>query len=112
MALPRKYRLTKDKEIRKVNLKGQTIKGPLFVVKLIENNLEHSRIAVIVSKKVSNKAVDRNLVKRRITESLTTIYKNFLKINFDITITAIPAILGKPLKEIKSNLDQTTKKIL
>ena len=80
--------------------------------KFIENNLDCARIAVIISKKVSPKAVTRNLIKRRIHEALRTGQKNFLKKNFDVTVTAIPAIVGKDLKEINSNFDQTTKQIL
>ncbi|OGN09763.1 MAG: ribonuclease P protein component [Candidatus Yanofskybacteria bacterium RIFCSPHIGHO2_02_FULL_41_11] len=112
MALPKKHRLTKDKDIKLVFSRGRSVKGPLFFIKFIENNLDCARIAVIISKKVSPKAVTRNLIKRRIHEALRTGQKNFLKKNFDVTVTAIPAIVGKDLKEINSNFDQTTKQIL
>jgi len=61
----------------------------------------------MVPKKVSKKAVERNLIKRRIYESLE---KKYLQKNgLDILIVTLPTILEKPFKEIKAEIDKTTK---
>jgi ribonuclease P protein component len=45
--------------------KGQVVHTPLFSLRFIKHKYDDFRAAVIVSKKVSRKAVERNLLKRR-----------------------------------------------
>lgn len=109
MPLATKYRLRKENDIKKVFSRGKTIKGGLFFIRFLENNLSNARIAIAVSKKISNKATKRNLIKRRINEAVE---KKYLQKNgFDILIVALPSILGKPGKEIKTEIDKTIKNI-
>ena len=110
MALAGKYRLRKETDINKVFSKGRTIKSGLFFAKSLPNGLPYSRIAVTVSKKVSTKAVERNLIKRRIQEAVE---KKYLRRNgLDVLIVTLPPILGKPFQEIKSEIDKTITKLL
>ncbi len=107
MALAKTNRLSKEKDIKNVFSRGKTIKGGFFFIRFIKNGLSNSRIAVVVSKKVSKKATERNLIQRRIHESLE---KKYLQKNgLDILIVTLPTILEKPFKEIKTEIDETTK---
>jgi ribonuclease P protein component len=48
---------------------GKTVRGPLFALKYAPNrNRQTYRLAVVVSKKISKAAVDRNRIRRRIYE--------------------------------------------
>lgn len=49
---------------------GKTIKTPFGVIKTKQNNLKNSRYAVVISKKISKKAVERNHLKRRFFNAL------------------------------------------
>ena len=69
--LPRYNRLAKKKEIDLVFKKGRSSYNKSLGVKcLINNNLTYNRFAVVVSNKVSKKAVIRNKIKRRLMEVL------------------------------------------
>lgn len=52
---------------------GKSVKNPLFILKNKENNLNYSRFAVVVSKKISKKAVERNHIRRRFLAGLKEI---------------------------------------
>jgi len=60
-------RLANSRQIKGVLQKGVARSGSFFRVKALKNPrlLSSSRLAVIVSKKISGKAVVRNLIKRR-----------------------------------------------
>jgi len=60
-------RLSNDKQVERVLQKGASASGSFFRVKALKNpRLKiSSRVAVIVGKKVSNKATCRNRIKRR-----------------------------------------------
>ncbi len=62
-----KYRLSDNRQIKKVLQKGAARSGSFFRLKALKNNRlpSSSRISVVVSKKVSSKATDRNRIKRR-----------------------------------------------
>jgi ribonuclease P protein component len=46
---------------------GQTVRGPLFAIKYIENSRRRTyRAAVVVSRKVNKSAVARNRIRRRL----------------------------------------------
>jgi len=82
---PRQYRLKKKKDFEGVYKKGKTISNEYFLFKFIENDLENPRIGIIVSRRVLNKAVKRNLLKRRIREAIRN---NFPEKNIDLVIIA------------------------
>ncbi len=66
--LPSKHRLKKKKDFKRVYEQGKGFKEDFLFLKVAANELGVTRIGIIVGKKVSNKAVERNLVKRRLRE--------------------------------------------
>lgn len=110
MPLAKKYRLTKDRDIKRVFSKGRTVKGGLFFIKFLPNDSEHARVTVTVSKKVSNKATVRNLIKRRFNAAMDQ--KHLLKNSVDIIVTVLPTILGKQFQEIKTETDKAINRVL
>lgn len=114
MALAHRYRLPK-KDIEMILADGRTFRGTLLFFKCKHNDRGLSRFAVVVSKKVSLKAVDRNLVKRRIQAAIIATQKQheifFKNHGIDCVAIALPAIVGKAYKEIKTEIDQIIDKI-
>lgn len=68
--LPRAYRLSDHQEIREVFRFGKRANGSLFSFIFLRNTSPVSRFAVIVSKKVAPRAVDRNRMKRLVREAV------------------------------------------
>jgi ribonuclease P protein component len=67
--LSQKHRLSKSAEVKKTTAKGRSFFNPNFVIKFIPGE-QLARITVVVSTKVSKKAVDRNRIKRVIRDEL------------------------------------------
>ena len=68
--LPKLNRLTKKKDFEAVFNKGKSIKNDFLIFKILKNHLRENRFGFIVSKKVSNKANQRNKVKRRLRSAV------------------------------------------
>ena len=69
--LPGSQKLKSEKSVKRLFLKGKNLsRPPLSVIYLIDksSNLLHPKVAFSVSKRNFKKAVDRNLLKRRMRE--------------------------------------------
>jgi len=87
------YRLRKKNDFDRVSKKGQTIYAPVFLIKFMKNNLSMSRFGLIVSNKVSKKATQRNLIKRRFSEFIRLNIKS-IKSGYDFIIILSPKIIN------------------
>ena len=74
--LPKKYRLPIQNFVGK---KGRSDKSRYFLLKIFPGVYKFSRFGIIISRRVSKKAVDRNRIKRQIFNFLREI-KNQLPI--------------------------------
>lgn len=89
----RDFRLTKSQDIQQVLKKGRYRHvGALFLIKWLPNNKENHRIAIVVSSKVSKKAVDRNRIKRTLTNGVSPELLRGTR-NYDIVVVAKKEIL-------------------
>jgi ribonuclease P protein component len=104
----KKNRLTLKKDILKTK-KGESAKGAFFVVRIIKNNLGMPRVAISISKKVSLKSVDRNLIKRRTSEVIRLILKGTEP--FDIFIISLPESKNASYKDIELDIKKTLKNL-
>lgn len=66
--LPKKHRLAKSKDISLVYSRGRAFFNPYFTLKFLRRPQGESRLTVVVSTKVSKKAVVRNRIKRVLRE--------------------------------------------
>jgi ribonuclease P protein component len=87
MALPKEYRIVKDKDIQ------ATLKSPIaanskyFRLKTRLKTEGNFRLLVVVSKKIHKKACYRNLIKRRVVSIFENLKsKNLLNLNLDLVI--------------------------
>ena len=107
--LSTKYRLIKEKDFKRIKTKGQSFFSYCLKLGFIKNNLEYSRVAVVVSTHVSKKATDRNRIKRQIRE---VIRLNFDKIgsSFDIVFSVSGRAVGKKYEELEFEILKLLKK--
>ena len=80
-----------------------------LVLRFSKNELSKSRFCVVVSKKISKKAVDRNKIRRRIYEIVRLNY-NKIKPNFDFMIFVSRGILKMKYQEIEQEILSLFKK--
>ena len=84
-------RIRNKKDFSEIYKKGRRLKGRYFVLVFVPNELNYSRLGVVVSKKVGQATV-RNRVKRRFRE-LFRRNKALLPGNFDLVFVARPEIV-------------------
>jgi len=68
--LKQQNRLKKEQDFKWVLKKGKGLREKNIFFKFLVNNLDEPRFGFVVSKKISNKAVVRNKVKRRMREAV------------------------------------------
>ena len=73
--LTRILSLSKQNDFFKISQKGKVFQNELFVLKILENNFNYYRLAVVISNKISKKAVWRNRWRRQIKEAFKAIIK-------------------------------------
>ena len=100
------FRLKQQKDFKKTFSTGKAAGSYLFVVKHSQNNVKNSRFAVIVSNKVSKKAVLRNKIRRRVKSWLLEQKENILP-GQDVIIITKPKAATAEAKDIKRNLEKT-----
>lgn len=86
--LPRKYRITKDKEYKNIFQNGIAVFSETITVKGIKNDLGFDRIGFIASLKVSKKAHIRTKIKRWLREAARQILREGIENGFDIAVIA------------------------
>lgn len=103
--LAKKFRLKKEKNIKKVLSEGRFFKNDYLKLKVKENKLGRSRFATPVGLKVSKKAVDRNKIKRRLQEALRLKWER-IKQGFDVLLMVERPIFEKTYQEIDQDLTE------
>ncbi len=85
--LPFKNRLVKKRDHEMVQKAGYFVSYRNLALKILENGSGQTRIGFIVGLKYSKKAVERNLVKRKLRDLFQTELKNIKK-GLDIVVMA------------------------
>lgn len=83
--LTKNNRLLLKKHFQNVFRGGKTAESRLFKIKFLGNQKKYARFGFIISNKFSKKAVQRNLVKRRL-RAAAKLFLNNIKSGFDIII--------------------------
>lgn len=93
--LKKDFRITENKDFQIVLKNGRFVHTGNFLLKYIKNTLTNSRFGFIVSTKTFKRAVDRNLVKRRLRETIR-LNLGSIKDGYDIVF-----IIKKPALGVK-----------
>jgi len=103
-------RLTKDKEFDQIFKDGASSYNKLMGIKVLENELEYSRLGIIISNKVSKSAVKRNKLKRQLREIFKPRMEQ-LKKKYDIVVIVLPPAIDKIYQELEKATEQAFKKL-
>lgn len=102
--LPKKHRLTKRRDFQNVLEKGVVFQSRLFGLAVLKSEEDQEpKIGIIVSNKISKKAVSRNRIRRLLREAarpyLATLAKGTL-----LVFLVKKAIVGENLENIKKEV--------
>lgn len=100
----KEHRLAKTKDISLVYTRGRSFFSPFFVVKFMRQSKGVNRFTVVVSTKVSKKAVVRNKLKRVVREFLR-LRASILE-HGDYIVTVRGKAVGKPNTVLREELNQ------
>lgn len=102
--LPKINRIKKKKDFEIIFKNSKSFKNKLFILRAKKNNLDLCRVGLIVSQKVSKKAVVRNKIRRRLSKLLSERLKN-IELGTDIIFIALSGIEKKEFQEIREGVD-------
>ncbi len=109
MALNKKNRLKKKRDFEGVFKKGKAVKGSFLFIKYTKNELGVPRLGFVVSAKIAGKAVERNKIRRILSEAVRT------RINsmggYDIIVFASKGITRASKQDVASDFLGALKKI-
>ncbi len=101
--LAKQYRLRFKKDFDAIFKSRHKFYSINFILRYIKNNEENSKFAFVISKKVSKKAVDRNLIKRRMSEIIRKNISN-IKSGYNIIFFAKSGVLKLDYIKIQEEL--------
>ncbi len=101
--ISRQHRFHGHGSLRYVYQRGQTVRGPVLSLRYIKNERQKSyRLAVVVSKKVSKSAVQRNRIRRRLYEQVRLIDSQITE-PFDLVLSVFSdQLTTMPIDEVAS----------
>ena len=100
--MKKRFRVKKEKDFNAIFKEGESFANRKFVIYRLENNEQHFRVGLSVSKKLGN-AVMRNQIKRRIRHILIE-HKNQLVENVDFVVIARKGVEILDYAEMEKNL--------
>ncbi len=103
MTLKRALRLRKSREFQQVRQRGRRITSRLLALAWMPNDVAQLRIGFVVSKRISKRAVDRNHVKRLLSEALRPSL-GAIPAGWDIVFSAKQEILVADLHTLEQDM--------
>ena len=100
--MKKRFRVKKEKDFNAIFKEGKSFANRKFVIYRLENNEQHFRVGLSVSKKLGN-AVMRNQIKRRIRHILIE-HKNQLVENVDFVVIARKGVEILDYAEMEKNI--------
>ncbi|MFA6410283.1 MAG: ribonuclease P protein component [Candidatus Buchananbacteria bacterium] len=100
--IPANQRLTQDRDFKRINSLGKAYFCQLFRIKILPNQRPVSRLAVVVSTKVSKKATLRNRLKRQFRE-IIRLNREKIKTGYDIILSPNNQALGHKYADLEEN---------
>lgn len=97
--LPPAFRLRKKKDIDRVFANRKSCKSGPLVCKTALNGLDAARFCFVVSKRISNNAVVRNRLKRRLRDAVALLLPGVV-VNYDCVLIACPGLETREYSEL------------
>lgn len=108
--LPRPNRLRKTNDFKRVFKNGKGVQIDNVFIKVRPSKGKATRIGIIVSKKVAKKAVDRNRIRRILSEGIRTHIQR-IRLERDIVIVVLPGFSLRGAKDAEKTLYTLFKKL-
>ena len=105
MALSSERRLKLARDFRAVSRSQRSVKEGKLLLKAKASQKNISRFGIVVSKRVAKKAVDRNRLRRLLSESLRA-KQDSLRGPCDVVLVALPGFSLKDLGEAQSIIEK------
>jgi ribonuclease P protein component len=103
VALNRASRLRKSSEFQRVRQQGRSITSRLLILAWTSNDVAQLRIGFVISKRISKRAVDRNRLKRLLSETIRPLLPE-LTPGWDIVLSARKDILTADLHTLEQDI--------
>jgi ribonuclease P protein component len=103
VALNRASRLRKSSEFQRVRQQGRSITSRLLILAWASNDVAQLRIGFVISKRISKRAVDRNRLKRLLSETIRPLLPE-LTPGWDIVLSARKDILTADLHTLEQDI--------
>lgn len=103
MALKRAFRLRKSSEFQRVRQQGRSVTSRLLTLAWTPNDVAELRIGFVVSKRISKRAVDRNHLKRLLSEAIRPHLRG-LPPGWDLVFSARRSTLAADLSTLEQDI--------
>ena len=110
MALPKKNRLRLKKDFQDVKKNNLILNTPLFGVSYMKVDSNQPLIGFVISKKISAKAVERNKLKRKLSEAVRTLLPQINK-NYKIIFLGKRELKEASFADISNQVESSLKSI-
>ena len=109
--LAKKHRLTDSHDFKTVQDKGKTYQSANFGIAILERNDENpTRFAFVISTKIAKDAVDRNTIRRHMSETVRLL-TNYIHNGRDVVFLAKTSIVKIPadgiVREVRSAIKES-----
>jgi ribonuclease P protein component len=105
-------RLQKRSDFEMVSTKGKLVPGSMLgMLWLNEGGGEENKYGFVISKRVSKRAVDRNRIKRLLSEAVKINLEKTKGRGYKIVFLAKRAMVGKKMTEVAAEVEQILGKI-
>lgn len=101
--------LKQKRDFDRVHKRGQVFGNRNLVLHYVKNELDHNRIGIVVSKKVSNRAVARNKIRRRLKE-IYRLDQERIEVGYDLIFIAKASCLTIDYETLKKSFFHILKK--
>jgi ribonuclease P protein component len=103
VALKRALRLRKGSDFQRVRQQGRSITSRLLILAWIGNEVGRPRIGFVVTKRISKLAVERNYIKRLLSEAMRYALPDLLS-GWDIVLSARNQVTTADLHTLEEDL--------
>jgi ribonuclease P protein component len=103
VALNRALRLRKSSDFQRVRQQGQSTASRLLILAWTPNNVSSVRIGFVISKRISKSAVQRNYIKRLLSEAIRPALAD-LPQNYDIVFNTRSQVIGVDLFTLRRDI--------
>jgi len=103
VALNHAVRLRKNSDFQRLRQQGRSIMSPLLILAWMPNDVVRTRVGFVVSKRISKRAVDRNFIKRLLSEAMRDVLPR-LPGGLDIVVSARQEANMADLRTFKQDL--------